>query len=94
MSWSLNLIGKKADVQACVKAQIVDNGYAPELGNAIIAEIASIPEPPIPTKGGWGASDVIVIGNGYKGGGVNALKIEPFTPCYAPPQPQPPQPAS
>lgn len=88
MSWSLNLIGKKADVAACVKAQIVDNGYASEIGNAIIAEIAALRDPT--PSGGWGASDVIVKGSGHKGGGVNELKVEPFTPCAAPAPPQPP----
>jgi hypothetical protein len=88
MSWSLNLIGVKADVQACVKAQIVDNGYAPEIGMAIIAEISAMPGPTGVPDGQWSATHVSVRGCGHKGGS-SELKIEAFTPCIAPPPPQP-----
>jgi hypothetical protein len=88
MSWSLNLIGKKSDVRDCVKAQIVDTGNAPELGNAIISEISAIPDP---VPGNWGATHVIVRGSGHTGGGANELKIEPFTECVPPPPPAPQQ---
>ena len=89
MSWSLNLIGKKADVQACVKAQMVDNGNAPEIGMVIISEISAIPGPTGVPDGKWSATHVIVRGNGHSGGGVNELKIEPFTECIPPAPPQP-----
>ena len=84
MSWSLNLIGKKEDVQACVKAQIVDTKYAPEIGMAIIAEISAIPGPTGVPDGHWSATHVIVRGSGHTGGGVNELKIDPFTECKTP----------
>ena len=88
MSWSLNLIGKKEDVQACVKAQIVDTNNAPEIGMAIIAEISAIPGPTGVPDGAWSATHVIVRGCGHHGGSCE-LKIEAFTECIPPAPPQP-----
>ena len=84
MSWSLNLIGKKEDVQACVHAQLVDTKNAPELGMAIIAEISAIPGPNGVPAGNWSATHVFVRGSGHSGGCVNELKIEAFTECKPP----------
>lgn len=77
MSWSLNLIGKKSAIAAKVKAQLVDNGNAPAIGNAIIGEINAIPDQ---SPGFWGADSVRVLGSGHTGGGISELKVEPF--CY------------
>lgn len=88
MSWNLFLIGKRADVAAQVRAQLVDNGNAPGVGVLIVDEINALPEPKPNAFGGMDGFDAVhVRGNGHRGAGIGELTVQPFNLCLAPPVP-------
>lgn len=75
MSWSLNLIGKKAAVIVEVTRQLQNSGHT-AIQTAIVESIAAIPDP-TPLSTSWGCDSVRVKGSGH-GGQINELLVEPF----------------
>lgn len=77
MSWSVNLIGKKAAVAAEVTRQFIDCNNHPEIGTVLLKSIGMIPDP---APGIWGSDSVRILGTGH-GGVIDSLVVESFTEC-------------
>lgn len=98
MSWSIKSSGRKEDVAAVVRAQLVDNGTEPGVGKLICDQIAALPSATPLAAGLWYCDSVAVVGWGHNGGGIGKLEIEPY--CQAinpanlipPPTPAAPEP--